>query len=227
MKSEFVAIASHELRTPLTSISGFAKTILERWETLTDGEKRRYLAIVDQQADRLRRLVNNVLLLARVEDQTMRPQPAPVPVVEVARAVLAERRAEDLFQLRVHEPALAHADPDHVHQILANYVANALAYGSPPYYLDIHRDEAVITVRVRDAGPGVADTFAQHSSRRSHAPRKDRQAQGSGSQSSSDSPPPPAATHGTNQTAPEARASAFPSLPRPTSSSRRRGERDA
>jgi len=61
-----------------------------------------------------------------------RPQPAPVPVVEVARAVLAERRAEDLFQLRVHEPALAHADPDHVHQILANYVANALAYGSPP-----------------------------------------------------------------------------------------------
>jgi PAS domain S-box-containing protein len=42
MKSEFVAIASHELRTPLTSISGFAKTILERWETLTDGEKHRY-----------------------------------------------------------------------------------------------------------------------------------------------------------------------------------------
>jgi two-component system, sensor histidine kinase and response regulator len=160
MKSEFVAIASHELRTPLTSISGFAKTILERWEMLTDGEKRHYLAIVDQQADRLRRLVNNVLLLARVEDQSMRPQPAPVPVVKVAHAVLAERRAEDLFQVCADEPALAHADPDHVHQILANYVANALAYGSPPYHLDIHHDEAVITVRVRDAGPGVADTFA-------------------------------------------------------------------
>jgi signal transduction histidine kinase len=160
MKSEFVAIASHELRTPLTSISGFAKTILERWDTLTDADKRRYLAIVDHQADRLRRLVDNVLLLARVEDQTMRPQAAPVAVAEVARAVLAERRAEHLFELDADDPAVAHADPDHVHQILMNYVANALAHGSPPYSLDIRRSEAVVTVRVRDAGPGIPVAFA-------------------------------------------------------------------
>jgi PAS domain S-box-containing protein len=160
MKSEFVAIASHELRTPLTSISGFAKTILERWETLTDADKRRYLAIVDQQADRLRRLVDNVLLLARVEDQTMRPQAAPVAVAEAARAVLVERRAEQLFELDADDQAVAHADPDHVRQILVNYVANALAYGSPPFNLDIRRGGGVVTVRVRDAGPGIPVAFA-------------------------------------------------------------------
>jgi PAS domain S-box-containing protein len=160
MKSEFVAIASHELRTPLTSISGFAKTILEHWETLTDRDKRRYLAIVDQQADRLRRLVDNVLLLARVEDQTMRPQAAPVAVAEAARAVLVERRAEQLFELDADDQAVAHADPDHVHQILVNYVANALAYGSPPFNLDIRRGGGVVTVRVRDAGPGIPVAFA-------------------------------------------------------------------
>src|ERR671925_453629 len=103
MKSEFVAIASHELRTPLTSINGFVKTILERWDSLPDGDKRRYLSIVDRQADRLRRLV---------------------------------------------------------HQILVNYVENALAYGSPPYRVEIERDDAAVTVRVRDRGPGVPDAFA-------------------------------------------------------------------
>jgi PAS domain S-box-containing protein len=160
MKSEFVAIASHELRTPLTSISGFAKTILQHWDALADRDKRQYLAIVDEQADRLRRLVDNVLLLARLENQTMRPQAAPVAVAEVARAALAERRAEKLFELDADEPAVAYADPDHVHQILVNYVANALAYGSPPYRVEITRDEVAVTVRVRDAGPGVPDTFA-------------------------------------------------------------------
>jgi PAS domain S-box-containing protein len=159
MKSEFVAIASHELRTPLTSISGFARTIVEHWDTLADGEKRHYLAIVDEQADRLRRLVDNVLLLARFENQTIRAQAAPVAVAEVARAVLAERHAEKLFELDASERAVAYADPDHIHQILVNYVANALAYGSPPYHVEFQRSAALVTVRVRDAGPGVPDPF--------------------------------------------------------------------
>jgi PAS domain S-box-containing protein len=160
MKSEFVAIASHELRTPLTSINGFVKTILERWDSLPDGDKRRYLSIVDRQADRLRRLVDDVLLLARFEEQKVTVQAAPVAVAEVARAVLAERRAELSFELAADEAAVAQADPDHVHQILANYVENALAYGSPPYRVEIGRDDAAVTVRVRDRGPGVSDAFA-------------------------------------------------------------------
>jgi PAS domain S-box-containing protein len=160
MKSEFVAITSHELRTPLTSISGFVKTILERWDSLSDGDKRRYLAIVDEQGDRLRRLVNDVLLLARFEDETMRPQAAPVVVAEVARAVLRERCADEPFELVADETAVAYADPDHVHQIIVNYVANALAYGSPPYRVEIRCEEAAVTVRVRDAGSGVPDGFA-------------------------------------------------------------------
>ena len=104
--------------------------------------------------------MDNVLLLARVEDQTMRPQAAPVAVAEAARAVLVERRAEQLFELDADDQAVAHADPDHVHQILVNYVANALAYGSPPFNLDIRRGGGVVTVRVRDAGPGIPVAFA-------------------------------------------------------------------
>src|ERR671924_1143030 len=113
MKSEFVAIASHELRTPLTSINGFVKTILERWDSLPDGDKRRYLSIVDRQADRLRRLVDDVLLVARVDEQKMTVQAAPGGVAEGARAVLAQRpgvpdafapRLFDTFARAAREP---------------------------------------------------------------------------------------------------------------------------
>jgi PAS domain S-box-containing protein len=160
MKSEFVAIVSHELRTPLTSISGFVKTILERWDSLPNREKRHYLAIVDKQADRLRRLVDDVLLLARSESQTMPPAVTPVSVAGVARAVLAERQSQQLFELHADEADVAYTDPDHVHQILVNYVANALAYGCPPYQIEIRHNETAVTVCVRDAGPGVPEAFA-------------------------------------------------------------------
>lgn len=63
-KTRFVATVSHELRTPLTAILGFSETLLRDWERLEDGERRRFVAIIDRQAGRQLRLVEDVLMMA-------------------------------------------------------------------------------------------------------------------------------------------------------------------
>src|ERR671922_251381 len=102
-----------------------------------------------------RKRAERAVEVARVDEQKMTVQAAPVGVAEVARAVLAERRVEMSFELAADEAAVARADPDHVHQILVNYVENALAYGSPPYRVEIERDDAAVTPPGRHPGPRV------------------------------------------------------------------------
>ncbi len=157
LKSEFVAMASHELRTPLTSIRGFASTLLNRWGSLADDDKRTFLGLIEGQSERLTRIVGEILTLARIERGKLPVSPQPVDVAAVARRVVAEQGLDVAVEVTGEEPAVVTADPDHVHRVLVNYVGNAHAYGAAPYRILVDAGEREVVVRVCDEGAGVPE----------------------------------------------------------------------
>ena len=126
----FIADASHELRTPLTSIRGFAE--LHRQGAVTDAEEvSRLLGRIEGEAERMGVLVDDLLLLARLDQQ--RPvETVPVDLGEVATAAVEAARASapdrEVTLEAPDEPLVVAGDRDRLRQVLANLLDNALAY---------------------------------------------------------------------------------------------------
>ena len=162
LKSDFVSMASHELRTPLTSIVGFASTLLSYWEQTSEADKLEYLGVIDRQAQRLSRLVNDLLAMSRIESGALSTHRVRVEMASaLSQAVSDMGSSAGGVSLRSDEGLAAMADPDHLQQILVNYLSNAVKYGAPPVEVTATCDEpGSVVIRVRDHGEGVAPEFA-------------------------------------------------------------------
>lgn len=161
LKSQFVAMVSHELRTPLTSIRGFANTIQHHYEELGDSDRRRFAHIIEEQAERLSRLVEDLLTLSRIESGSVSSRPRQFDVADVIDHAVAQFRGTDMT-VRCTAGLRVHADPDHVEQILVNFLANAWHYGAPPVTVSAARVGDCVQVVVADHGPGVDPDFVPH-----------------------------------------------------------------
>lgn len=135
MRRDFVANVSHELRTPLTALVGFVETL--RGPARDDPAAReRFLGIMEREAGRMIRLVNDLLSLSRVEAEERRRPEASVDVIAVLRTTLASHReparaAGVELALDAPEPSVAvRADPDQLAQVFHNLVENAIKYGA-------------------------------------------------------------------------------------------------
>jgi signal transduction histidine kinase len=161
LKSEFVSTISHELRTPLAAIYGAALT-LQRKDAALEPQRERLLDVVASEAERLARIVNDILWVSRVESGTLHvavercdPRRLAESVVESAQAHLPENltlAVESDSQL----PAVA-ADADKVRQILSNLVDNSVKY-SPDgggIRIRVTSDEACVRFAVIDEGLGI------------------------------------------------------------------------
>jgi signal transduction histidine kinase len=157
----FVADASHEMRTPLATIRSSAEGALATATSADD--LRRALALDASAAQRLTRITNDLLLLARSgEAPTHRPDPVDVSVV-VAETVEAFTIAHpDLPHARLALGAdlRASADPTEISRIVANLLDNAVRYGggpsADPARISTRVDDRDVVVEVRDEGPGIA-----------------------------------------------------------------------
>ena len=160
LKSQFVAMASHEFRTPLTSVLGFATTMLKRWEALGDDDKRYQLGIIREQAERLSRLVDEMLTMSKIEANAVDVRPERIAVREALTGVVSAF-GEDGTGIRVEAPEdlKVLADPDHVQQILTNYIANAVNHGAPPIAIEATPRNGWVEITVQDEGPGVPEGF--------------------------------------------------------------------
>jgi signal transduction histidine kinase len=131
MRTALVSTVSHELRSPLTAIAGYTATLLNDgpWDAPTERE---FLEIVAQSAERLSRLVDNLLDAAKMEAGVLALEREPVRVERIAERVVAHRRSlAPQHTLRVEaqpDLPLAHADPLRVEQVIANLVENAIKY---------------------------------------------------------------------------------------------------
>jgi signal transduction histidine kinase len=154
---EFVAIASHDLGSPLTSLIGFTQLLIERAE---DEDHRSYLEIMLRQGGQMRRLVDDLLLLSKLDAGAIVPQPVDIVVVsELERTVAQLGDDARSVMVEVDPGVVVHADPDHVQRILTNYLTNAIKYGAPPVVAEAASGRAFVELRVRDQGPGVPSDF--------------------------------------------------------------------
>ncbi len=152
MKTTFVSTVSHELRTPLTSIKGFISTLLDDVEGLYDERTRReFYEIIDQECDRLTRLISDLLNVSRIESgRGLEMTIEPVNLAEVVQRVLTTQQEYTSHHNLVNAVPIdfptIEADTDKVAQILDNLVGNAIKY-SP--------DGGDIVVSATDEGDSI------------------------------------------------------------------------
>jgi signal transduction histidine kinase len=162
LKDEFISLASHELRTPLHSIRGFVQLLLG--DTIQDPATRQEcLMRVDQQTEHLRRLVEELLDLSRIEAGRLVVEKAPMALGSVVRDVTAnlKQMAKDkgvALELALPEflPTID-ADSLRMGQVFTNLVHNGIKFTAPPGEVKIvaERVNGEVIVRVADTGPGI------------------------------------------------------------------------
>jgi signal transduction histidine kinase len=161
LKTNFVALASHELRTPITTILGLATTLNQRGDELDDRQRHELRATLERQADRMARLVEQLLDLSRLDADAIAINPERINLRERIEEIVASVAADRLADVEIGvDPDLeAPADPGALERIVGNLVANALRYGSPPVQVNAAHTDRHLRVFVEDRGDGVPAQF--------------------------------------------------------------------
>jgi signal transduction histidine kinase len=167
MQDEFVSTVSHELRTPLGFIKGYTTTLLRNDAEWDSAARLEFLKIIDEEADRLRELIDNLLDSSRLESGTLSMTLEPVRLSTLLRDTVS--RAQALYPgmpLRIDVPdelPIMQVDATRLSQVLDNLLSNADKYAQGAEVTVSARVEgAAVVVRVRDLGPGIPP---QHQSR--------------------------------------------------------------
>ena len=169
MRSDFVANASHEIRTPLATIAGCVETLLGPARGDAEAQQR-FLAIMQQQSERMTQLVEDLLSLSRIELTEHRPPRGRVLVPELLSQVLDEllptAKAAGVELALELEPGLPAVGGDHeeLEQVLHNLIDNAIKYGADGGRVEVAaraeasggRNSGAVAIAVRDWGPGIA-----------------------------------------------------------------------
>ncbi|HTL22710.1 MAG TPA: ATP-binding protein [Mycobacteriales bacterium] len=169
-RADLVSTVAHELRSPLTSVKGFTATLLAKWERFDDEQKKVMLETVNADADRVTRLLTELLDVSRIDAGRLEMRKQVVDLEASARKAVSGQVAAgepaERFVLDVSGPLPEiWADPDKVDQVLANLVENALRHGAGTVTIRIRPDDGGppgAVVFVEDEGEGVApDTAAR------------------------------------------------------------------
>ncbi|WP_394435430.1 sensor histidine kinase [Streptomyces sp. SGAir0957] len=163
--AELIAIVAHELRSPLTSVKGFTATLLAKWERFTDEQKRLMLETVDADANRVTRLIAELLDISRIDSGRLELRRQPVDIgAAVSRHIqahVASGQSAYRFLLRVRQPLPdLWADPDKVDQVLSNLLENAVRHGEGTVTIDVEPSTTAresTSVTVSDEGPGIPE----------------------------------------------------------------------
>jgi signal transduction histidine kinase len=172
-RADLVSTVAHELRSPLTSVKGFTATLLAKWTRFTDDQKRVMLETVNADADRVTRLITELLDVSRIEAGRIEIHRQLVDLPQRAEKIVAGRVAAgdqpERFRIEV-ATGLPETwlDADKVDQILGNLVENAVRHGAGTVTIVVQpaglpgsrgpgraAAAAAVAVSVRDEGPGV------------------------------------------------------------------------
>jgi signal transduction histidine kinase len=174
-RADLVSTVAHELRSPLTSVKGFTATLLAKWTRFTDDQKRVMLETVNADADRVTRLITELLDVSRIEAGRIEIHRQLVDIPQRAEKIVAGRAAAGDPPERFRIEAAGDLpetwlDADKVDQILGNLVENAVRHGAGTVTIVVEPADApghrppgraaagtapAVAVSVRDEGPGV------------------------------------------------------------------------
>jgi signal transduction histidine kinase len=168
-RADLVSTVAHELRSPLTSVKGFTATLLAKWSRFTDDQKRVMLETVNADADRVTRLITELLDVSRIESGRIEVHRELVDLAARTAKVVAGRVAagDSASKFRIEVPVElteTWLDVDKIDQILANLIENAVRHGAGTVTTVIESAPVSgapgVAVSVRDQGPGIAPEFA-------------------------------------------------------------------
>jgi len=171
MKTDFVSSVSHELRTPLASIKAYVEMLVDG-EATDERTRREFYDIIAGEADRLHRLIDNILNISRIESGVVRVVREPLCLTEVAREVLdvvaPQARAKRITLTERLEPIYHHveADRDMIYQAVMNLVGNAIKYtpegGRVTVSVSVDEPRGVAVCEVSDTGVGISSEDLPH-----------------------------------------------------------------
>ena len=166
-KDEFLGLVSHELRTPITAIYGGARMLRSRGDKLADEDKGRLLSDIEQESERLFRMVEDLLALARMElgQGVVTTEPVLAQrVVEKVTSAFAQRRPGRPLKVKIDGelPPVA-AQPTYLEQVLRNMLTNADKYSpdGSPIEVTAHQVNGTVEISVLDHGVGIAEDEAE------------------------------------------------------------------
>ena len=164
LKNDFVAMVSHELRTPLTSIAGFADTLVHQWQDLPESEVDEFLAIINRQSIYLGDLVEDVLVIPRLEADRLRFHAELFDlgdlIEDVAKMVFPNGGKKSSL-VSLPDGVRVKADRRRVQQVIRNLMENARKYGGDQIMVEgfVMGDQYLVIIS--DNGPGVPDPEVQ------------------------------------------------------------------
>ncbi|MCW2773547.1 MAG: sensor signal transduction histidine kinase [Nocardioides sp.] len=161
-RSDLVATVAHELRSPLTGVKGFVQALLNRWDKLSDEQKKLMLTTVSADSDRLSRLIAELLDVARIDTGRLqlypRPSDAGVLVRRVVESVAAGTSRPIDLDVADDLPTIT-VDPDKFTQVVTNLVENAVRHGSGSVRIALETsgsEPSGVLLSVEDEGDGIA-----------------------------------------------------------------------
>jgi K+-sensing histidine kinase KdpD len=158
LKANFVAIASHELRTPATAVYGVLVTLLARNEQLDAGSRRELLRTGVEQGERLRRLLEELLDLSRLDSRGVKVEPRPLVLASVLGEIATDVVSTGAsVVLDVPDDVAVVADPLVLDRVVSNLLINAVRYGAEPITLSAEARDTFLRIAVEDSGEGVSD----------------------------------------------------------------------
>lgn len=151
--AELISKIAHELRSPLTSVKGFSATLVKRWDRFTDEQRLQFVETIHADAERMGRIVSEVLDLARLEANRLEIHPQEVSIKGVAEQSaehLSGLAGGDRVSVEVDPGLTAFVDPERLGHMLRNLIENAIKFS----------DDGPISVSARTAGDEVEVTVA-------------------------------------------------------------------
>ncbi len=176
-QAQLLSTVAHELRSPLTSVKGFSATLLRRWDRFSDDQKRLMLETIEADADRVTRLIGELLDISRIDAGRLEVRRQPVDLVAVAhkhveRMVASGYDGERFIVTAPKALPEVWADPDRVDQVLGNLLENAVRHGAGTVTLTVLPGAAdpmsnggapagdaasAVSVSVADEGEGIQE----------------------------------------------------------------------
>jgi signal transduction histidine kinase len=166
-QADLVSTVAHEIRSPLTTVKGFTSTLISKWDRLADPQKQAMLAAINADADRVVRLLSDLLEASRIDAGRLRLRRQVVDVPAIVRRVVAGRVAagdppDRFLLLAAGGLPETWLDPDRVTQVVSNLVENAIRHGAGTVAIETVGGKtatgaAAVELTVSDEGPGVDD----------------------------------------------------------------------
>jgi signal transduction histidine kinase len=157
--AELISKIAHELRSPLTSVKGFSATLVKRWDRFTDEQRFQFVETIHADAERMGRIVSEVLDLARLEANRLEIHPQNAAVAEVAKQSaehLAGLAGGNRVVVAVEQSLTAYVDPERLGHMMRALIENAIKFSDEgPITVSAQRLDGEVEILVTDQGIGI------------------------------------------------------------------------